>query len=52
MKQCGVAPDKVGKISIGLDYALVAVADDAAKTVIDAARCARLKNKRVRITQA
>jgi superfamily II DNA/RNA helicase len=52
MKQCNVAPDKVGKISIGLDYALVAVAADAVQTIIDGARSARLKNKRVRITEA
>ncbi len=52
MKQCGVAADKVGKIAIGLDYALVAVAADVANTVIEGARAARLKNKRVRITPA
>jgi superfamily II DNA/RNA helicase len=52
MKQCGIQAAKVGKISIGLDYALVAVAPDVAHTVIDTARSARLKNKRVRITEA
>jgi superfamily II DNA/RNA helicase len=52
MKQCGVEPAKVGKIAIGLDYALVAVAPEVATTVIDGARSARLKNKRVRITLA
>jgi superfamily II DNA/RNA helicase len=52
MKQCAVSPDKVGKISIGLDYALVAVDADVVNTVIEAARSARLKNKRVRISLA
>lgn len=52
MKQCGVESAKVGKIAIGLDYALVAVANDVAQTVIDGAHAARLKNKRVRITEA
>ena len=36
--------------SIGLDYALVAVRPTAVSAVLDAARSARLKNKRVRIT--
>lgn len=51
MKQCNIPPAKVGKISIGLDYALVAVAPDAVKAVIETARSARLKNKRVRISE-
>lgn len=50
MKQCGVPAGDVGVITIGLDYALVAVRPTAVSAVLDAARSARLKNKRVRIT--
>jgi hypothetical protein len=51
MKQCNIPPAKVGKISIGLDYALVAVAPEVANAIIETARSARLKNKRVRISE-
>lgn len=51
MKQCGVPAAQVGAITVGLDYALVAVAPHSVATVTEAARSARLKNKRVRITE-
>lgn len=50
MKQCSVPAAEVGTITIGLDYALVAVRPQAVGAILDAARTARLKNKRVRIT--
>lgn len=51
MKSAGVDPSLVGRITIGSDYALVAVAsEDAAKKVIETARTAKLKGQRVRIS--
>lgn len=50
MKQCGIKPDHVGLITVGLDYSLVAVVASEAHIVIETAHKARLKNKRVRIT--
>lgn len=51
IKQAGVAPDMLGRITIGADYALLAVksASDADK-VIKTATHAKLKGRRVRIT--
>lgn len=48
MKQCGIEPDRVGKITLGAQYSLVAVANEAVKTVLETAKTARLKGKRVR----
>ena len=50
MKQCGVDPAHVGLITVGFDYALVAVDAADARQVMETARTAKLKNKRVRIT--
>lgn len=50
MKQAGVPHDAVGRITLGLSYALVAVEPQYAAQVIDAARTNKLKNKRVRIS--
>lgn len=49
MKQCGIPADRVGKITIGLDYALVAVNPDDVSTIVATAKSAKLKNQRVRI---
>jgi len=51
MKQCGVAPNAVGKITVGTSYSLVAVAPEAVNAVLDGARAARLKGKRVRASR-
>ncbi len=51
MKSAGIEPAQVGKITIGTDYALVAVASaQAAQRVIAAARTSKLKGKKVRIS--
>ena len=51
MKQCGVAPDAVGKITVGTSYSLVAVVHNAVAAVLDGAHTARLKGKRVRASR-
>ncbi len=52
MKSAGVEASLVGKITVGTDYALVAVASgDAANAVLSTAKTAKLKGKRVRISQ-
>lgn len=50
MKQCGIAAADVGTITIGLDYALVAVRPADVSRIINVAKSTRLKNQRVRIT--
>ena len=51
MKSAGVEPSAVGKITVGSDYALVALADEAsANRVIETARGSKLKGRRVRIS--
>ena len=46
VKQAGIPGDAVGKITIGLSYALVAVNNDYADAVIAASKAAKLKNQR------
>lgn len=48
MKQCGVPSEDVGKITIGNNYALVAVSPSYASAIMDTARTNKLKNQRVR----
>lgn len=48
MKQCAVAPNAVGKITVGASYSLVALVPEAVEAVIEGAHAARLKGKRVR----
>lgn len=50
MKVCGVPSDKVGVITIGRTYSLVAVAADAVDAVLAGARSSKLKGHRVKIT--
>ncbi|MDE6397643.1 MAG: DEAD/DEAH box helicase [Muribaculaceae bacterium] len=52
MKQAGLGQAEVGKISIFPSYSLVAIAPDRVRTVMDASKTARLKNKRVRVSLA
>ncbi len=51
MKQAGVAPDKVGAIKIFPNYSLVSVSPDAVSAILTTARSAKLKTKRVLISQ-
>lgn len=51
MKQCGISAADVGTITIGADYALVAVRPADVKKILATAKTARLKNQRVRITE-
>ena len=51
MKQCGLTADRVGLITVALDYATVAVRPDDAPAVIAAAKQSKLKGVRVRITE-
>lgn len=50
LKQCQVPADALGRIELAGDYALAAVDPAYAQTITLAARNARLKNKKVRIT--
>lgn len=49
-KQCGLPASDIGLITVTPQYSLVAVHPEAASTVEETARHARLKNTRVRIT--
>ena len=50
MKQCGMAKEDVGLITVAADYSTVAVRPADAPRVIAAARAAKLKGQRVRVT--
>lgn len=48
IKQAGVAPERIGKIAVGANYAVAAVDPADVESVIEASRRARLKNVRIR----
>lgn len=51
-KQAGLESSQAGKIKLSQDYSLAAVAPEAAAKVFEAARSARLKGKKVRVSKA
>lgn len=50
IKQCGAAPERIGKITIGARYALAAVAPELAQSIIATAATTKLKNQRTRVS--
>ena len=52
VKECGLEPSEVGKISVADRYALAAIPARAVKDVLEASATAKLKGKKIRIMEA